>query len=357
MADKAQIQLSSSEIDAVLSSLGYRNKSGKSSEWRGDAKCHGGDGGHNFSFKYDKGVAKCWTNQCFGKGTDIFGVVEHETGKNFFYAKRQVEEIIGREFGEEIGQEQRSKSYYDNLMSHIQGIADHVDEAPKKTRWLSDSMWKLYAKNEHPYWTSRGFSKDTLEFFGAGYNPENDRITIPLFDCKPDGSAPFVGMKQRIASDDPLLVTDDNPKYLHDSFEVGKFLFNLNNASLALATPSIRSQLEFPGIILVEGNLDVMMGHQLGQPNIICTGCNYLTVDQARLLEHYTDRVLFIPDEDQKANGIWRGGKLLESGKEYLGKTMSLYVSRMGSEKDLAGLSGVHAWSCLVERIRSRQKL
>jgi hypothetical protein len=354
------LKLSSQEIDRVLNSLGYNNSSRLAKEWRGEAKCHGGRGDHNFSFHYDRGVAQCWSAGCFGKGTDIYGVVEKETGGNFGDAKKYVEEIIGREFDDDFIKE-RPNSYYDSLMEHIKQNQDQVIEDNKKVRFMSDRMWKIYATKKHQYWSDRGFNQETLDYFGAGYNSENNRITVPIFDLKPDGSSSVVSLKQRIANDDPSEVTGDNPKYLHDSYEAGKVLFNLNNVVEILANPTFHKLLTFKGIILVEGNLDVMMGHQLCQPNIIGSGSNFLTKDQARLLERYTDRLLIIPDEDGHFNdkGIWewRGGRLIESAKELLGMTMTMYVARLKPSKDLGSLQGEYASQLLADTIRNCWRL
>ena len=361
MGSNDSLRLNPQEVDMVLTSLGYKNQSRLSKEWRGEAKCHGGNKDHNFSFKYEKGVAQCWSAGCFGKGTDIYGVVEHETGCNFGEAKKYVSDIIGREFDDDYVK-QRSGSYYDSLMDHISQVHEQVEQENKKTRWLSDKMWRIYAEKYHPYWAERGFSRETLEYFGAGYNEENNRITIPIFDLKPDGSSSIVAIKQRIASDDESLVVDGNPKYLHDSYEAGKVLFNLNNVVALLSNPTLVKLLTFKGIILVEGNLDVMMGHQLGQPNIIGTGSNFLTKDQARLLERYTDQLLIIPDEDERWNEEkqvmeWRGGRLITSARELLGDTMTLYVGRMKPLKDVGGLAGMYASELLAETIRHSWRL
>lgn len=362
MDNKEALRLSPNEANMVLSSLGYKNFSRMSKEWRGDAKCHGGNDDHNFSFLYSKGVAQCWSAGCFGEGTDIYGVVEHETGKNFFESKRHVEEIINRELDDDFSGEVRSSTYYDNLIGHIKKANEEAIEDNKKTRWLSDKAWKIYADSYHPYWSERGFSKDTLEYFGAGYNEENNRITVPIFDLKSDGTSSVVAMKQRIASDDSKLIVEGNPKYLHDSYEAGKVLFNLNNAVNIIKNTKMLEFLDFKGIIIVEGNLDVMMGHQLGQPNIVCTGSNFLTKDQAMLLELYTDQILIIPDEDAKWNEIkgeieWRGGRLIQSAVELLGKTMTIYVGRVGGIKDIGSLNGEYSNLILSEVVRNSKKI
>ena len=63
---------------------------------------------------------------------------------------------------------------------------------------------------DHPYMLGRGFTKETLAEFGAGYCSKGmmkERVAIPLHDS----SGNLVGYAGRLVDDD--LVTDENPAY------------------------------------------------------------------------------------------------------------------------------------------------
>lgn len=346
--DKENLKLSRDEARLVLSALGFVEKGGNYTFWASSGLCHGGKSDKKFTYHYNKGVAQCWTRRCFGKGTDIYGVVEHILNINFYHAKRFVEGIINRDIHDEF-EEERDRTYNEFLESQITEATTGIEEVAPKKRWVSQNLWELYTDVYHPYWASRGISQETTEFFGAGYDEEADRITIPIFDINDK----LVSIKRRTV--DPNFKGDD--KYRHDAYDASQVLFNLNNAKNYINSPCS----DFNGIILVEGHLDVMNAYELGQPNVVAVGTNLISESHALLLERYTDSVLIIPDEDKHIDKhgkiVWNGGVLIDRCKELMGRTINLYISRLDGAKDIGELHGPDGALMLRHAIMSRCRI
>lgn len=346
---KEELKLSKYEAESVLSSLGYVNKSKSYKEWRGSGYCHHGSNKYGFSFHYQKGVALCHTKKCFNSGTDIYGVVEHSQSVNFYHAKKYVEKVIGRKLPDNIG-EYRDKDYYDLLMQYIEEIHKEIEqEDTVKPHWVNDEIVEQYRDNKCDYWNSRGITQDTLDYFKAGYDKYQKRVTIPIYDINDK----IVSIKRRVIEDGT-----NEPKYKHDSYTASDTLFNLNN--VINLGDSVKKWLPFKGIIVIEGNIDVMMSHQMGWPNVVGTGSNSLTLGQAKLLEKYTHEILIIPDEDQRIENnktIWRGESLIKSTKEYCGNTLNIYISRINPFKDIGSMCEPEDRFILSSIIDNRKKL
>lgn len=111
-----------------------------------------------------------------------------------------------------------------------------------------------------------------------------NRIMFPIFDVNKH----IVGFGGR------RLNEEDNPKYLNspDSSVYNKsyVLYGLSHALDAIRVEK--------SCIFVEGYMDVLRCHQYGIENVVATSGTALTVQHARLIKRYTQKVFLIFDSD-----------------------------------------------------------
>ena len=118
---------------------------------------------------------------------------------------------------------------------------------------------------------------------GRPYEYLRRRVIFPIRD-----------LQGRIVAFGGRVMGDGVPKYLNspdsDLYKKGANLFALD-----LSRPEIRRR---GFAILVEGYFDCVMPHQFGFRNVIASLGTSLTTDQAKLLRHYTRRVVINYDPD-----------------------------------------------------------
>lgn len=132
-----------------------------------------------------------------------------------------------------------------------------------------------WARNKHEYWHTRGFSDETIKKWQLGYDPQMNRVTVPIyFDKK------LVGWTARATNNSTI------PKWLHSKdLPREHILFGLDNKKT-------------DSCILVEAPLSVIMLDQYGIGDVIASfGCQ-LSDGQARLIRANFDNVLIFYDPD-----------------------------------------------------------
>ncbi len=136
---------------------------------------------------------------------------------------------------------------------------------------LPDDSYKVQ------YLIDRGFSVETLEYFGIAYSEVKKRIVIPARDEK----HLVIGFIGRTVS------PDVQPKYLYSKgFPRKDILFNLNNAK------------RYDSCIVVEGSLDAMKIHQAGFPNVAASLGASITKQHIEKLNRYFDKIIIFSDND-----------------------------------------------------------
>jgi DNA primase len=139
---------------------------------------------------------------------------------------------------------------------------------------------------------SKGYKDDLLfeaglisknEKTGNTYDRFRNRVMFPVFDAK----GKVIGFGGRV-------LDDSKPKYLNSPetmiFQKGTNLYGLNFA--------IKNKLLDDYIIIVEGYMDLIALHQYGISNTVASLGTALTVNQARLLKRYVNKVIISYDAD-----------------------------------------------------------
>lgn len=145
------------------------------------------------------------------------------------------------------------------------------------------------------YLRNRGVSDDLIEKFQIGWYPPNryvpnrnpllaGRIIFPIFDEYGDVRA-FSGRPVKWSKGDSV------PKYFHESYPKGYFLYGLNLAW--------RKILHLNWVVLVEGQTDVIACHRSGLTNTVGVMGSYLKYEGFTKVSRFCDRFILMFDQDE----------------------------------------------------------
>ena len=133
---------------------------------------------------------------------------------------------------------------------------------------------KKYHKGTE-YLKGRGFSKDTLDHFEAGYDPKKEMVVVPIHDQ--DGNP--IGLNGRTVEGKYFKLSKGVPR--------NKILFNMHRAK------------RYSTGILCESQFDVMRIHQAGFPNAVCPLGSHVSKEQMALMHRYFERLIIMTDNDK----------------------------------------------------------
>ena len=142
------------------------------------------------------------------------------------------------------------------------------------------------------YLKKRGFSEELMaeaglisinKEKGRKYDRFRNRVMFPVFDYR----GKVIGFGGRV-------LDDSKPKYLNSPetlvFQKGTNLYGLNFA--------LKGNFQERYFIIVEGYMDLIALHQSGITNVVASLGTALTINQARLLKRYADKVVIAYDSD-----------------------------------------------------------
>lgn len=253
--------------------------------------------------------------KCFGcgKGGNIFNFVQEIEGMDFVSAAKYLADKAGvkidlKQKVEGIGKDRKelilevnhlaSEFYHFLLTSHKLGehalkylteerkltsktIEDFkIGYAPNSWRSLSAFLLSKKYRIEDIIASGLAIPKDS----GDGYYDRfRGRVTFPFKDL----SGNVLGFSGRIMG-------LEEPKYLNtpetEVFHKGKLLFGLDKAKVTIKREGLA--------IVVEGQMDVISGHQGGFTNVVGSSGTSLTLDQLTVLKKFTSDLAFCFDSD-----------------------------------------------------------
>ena len=118
---------------------------------------------------------------------------------------------------------------------------------------------------------------------GKKYDRFRNRVMFPVFDYR----GKVIGFGGRV-------LDDSKPKYLNSPetlvFQKGTNLYGLNFA--------LKHSMKERYFVIVEGYMDLIALHQCGITNVVASLGTALTINQARLLKRYADKVIISYDAD-----------------------------------------------------------
>jgi DNA primase len=246
---------------------------------------------------------------CFGCGKkgDIFTFVQEIEGLEFFDALKQLAEKAGvtLELRSDSDQKQKKDAYailekacliYEQFLSKDIGAQEYLaargltEKTIRQFRigYVPDEWSLLYTELKKSF-----DEKDILESglvikneSGRVYDRFRGRIMFPIFD-----SAGKV-----IAFTGRVLVSDqkETPKYVNSPetqlFSKSHVLYGLNFAKQAIRKHNF--------VVLVEGQMDVIMSHQMGYANTVASSGTAFTQDQLQMIAKLTPNLLLAFDSD-----------------------------------------------------------
>lgn len=291
----------------------------------GEIRCpcpiHGGDNPSAFSWNRHEGFWTCFTRDCGANvNRDLFGFVALKLGVGFNEAALE----LSNRFGILLNSENKEKIRPDYSLLKIK-------EHNQVRKFVQSNTQKLetlpgYYKEGFPevvkYIESRNYNKEVIRRFNL--YPSIDtfdmlRVSIPIYDEYDT----LVGVNSRIMNTIlhyPEQVHAPNgrlfklPKYKMTSFTKAAVLYNLNKAKEVAAEN---------GIIVVEGQFDVIRLYTLGWTNAVaCLGTS-LSTEQSSLISKYCMKVIFLVEEGEAAiKGVRKSIKNLP-------ETIKIYIAKL----------------------------
>ncbi len=265
----------------------------------------------SFIVSPDKQLYKCFST---GKGGNVFSFVMEMERVPFPEALELVAKRAGIDISKYTKKNAAQSPYEESQNQTLRWAA----------RLFHKTLERKAGERGHTYLQERSLSDKTIQAFGLGCAPDSwdylvteakragiaekhlidlgliaphkqksscydifrNRVIFPIFSV----GGQVVGFGGRTLESDP-----QTPKYLNSSeskiFEKSKLLYGLHAAKNEIR------RLETA--ILVEGYMDVLALHQAGMTNAVASCGTSLTRYQAKVLHHYTKRVLFMYDADR----------------------------------------------------------
>ncbi|MDQ6900138.1 MAG: DNA primase [Candidatus Dormibacteraeota bacterium] len=246
---------------------------------------------------------------CFGcqQGGDIFDFVQRIEKVDFPAALRLLADTAGVELPERAPGERRrtelrrrlvelndlAGKYYQYVLSSLP--AGEPGRRLLREREIEDDVASRFGLGYAPggsglsaYLRKRSLSAADAQQAGLvrrdGLDTFQQRLVVPIRDARGNTLA-FTGR---------TILEDEQRKYINtretEVYSKSRVLFALD-----LARPVIE---ERGHAVLMEGQFDVIMGHQRGVGNAVASSGTALSEDQVRLLRRYTDELVLCFDQD-----------------------------------------------------------
>jgi len=258
----------------------------------------------SFSVSQDKQIYKCFG--C-GEAGNVISYIMKERNVTFPDAARVLAERANITIEMDNDENNVQKDMY-NKMYNI-----NVEAA----RYFYDNLRK--DKKAEAYFVNRGISETTMKKFGLGFSfdkwdglllylkkkgySELDLFNVGLIIKSPKGSYydrfrnrimfPVFDYKGKVIGFGGRVLDDSKPKYLN-SPETPLFHKGLNLYGLNFVIKNNKSRT----IIIVEGYMDCISLHQYGFSNVDASLGTALTINQAKLLKKYVDKIIISYDAD-----------------------------------------------------------
>lgn len=293
----------------------------------------------SFSISTQKQMYKCFG--C-GEGGDVINFVMKMENIDFMEAL----EILAQKSGVEIKKGKISEESKQNINKKQKLYQINLEAARYFFKSMSGSNNRGYK-----YLKDRGLDDKTIKYFGLGFakddwndlnsyllqkgydqqnlidsglaiktkNKKNhinrfkNRVMFPIFD-----------QRGKVIAFGGRVLDDSLPKYLNSSetmlFNKRKNLYGLNFA---------KKNINNDTLIVVEGYMDVISLFQYGIKNVVASLGTALTIEQAKLIKKYVNKVIVAYDNDEA--GINATLKAVEIFNEF---KLNIKVLNLGKAKD-----------------------
>ncbi len=261
---------------------------------------------------YVSPVREIW--HCFGcnKGGDIFEFVKDIEGVDFPGALKILADRAGITL---TYQNPKLRNEKTNLIDLMKDATYFYQKKLAENKEVLGYLWERGIKNESlknfnigfalaeevgwrnlfNYLKNKGYSGDEIEKAGLAvkkdsgdfYDRFRGRIMFPL----KDGSGRVVGFSGRVYGPEK----DGVGKYINTPqttlYDKSKVLYGFDRAKMELRNKD--------NCVLVEGQMDVIMSHQVGVVNTVAVSGTALTYDHLKAIKRFTDNIIMAFDSDE----------------------------------------------------------
>ena len=265
----------------------------------------------SFYVSPSKGIYKCFG--CGKAGTAVGFVMEQEhcsyvEALRYLARKYHIDIVEEQESAEDIARRQRGESlllvsdfarkfFCDQLKG---GEGRSVGYAYYRSRGIEDATIERWSLG----WAPSGRTALVDAARAAGYKDEY-LLGAGLAVQNEDGSLtdkfrervmfPIHSVSGRVIAFSGRTLRADNPAKYVNSPETEIYIKSRNLLGIYFAKSDIARE---DRCILVEGNVDVVMMHQLGITNVVASCGTSLTVEQVRLIKKFTENITIMYDGD-----------------------------------------------------------
>ena len=265
----------------------------------------------SFHVTPSKGIYKCFG--CGKAGSSVGFVMDYEhltypEALRYLARKYNIEVKEEEETAEQIAARQRSESllavsefarkYFNEQLQGGEGRA--VGYQYYRKRGIEDTTIERWSLG----WAPSGKSSFVDAARAAGYKDEY-LVAAGLAIQTEDGTLidkfrervmfPIHSISGRVIAFSGRTLKADNPAKYVNSPETEIYIKSRNLLGIYLAKSDIAKQ---DRCILVEGNVDVVMMHQMGITNVVASCGTSLTEEQIRLIKRFTENITIMYDGD-----------------------------------------------------------
>ena len=265
----------------------------------------------SFYVSPSKGIYKCFG--CGKSGTAVGFVMEEEhcsyvEALRYLAKKYHIEIQEEEESAEEIARRQRSESlllvsefaekFFVSQLDTDEGRA--VGRAYFRKRGLEDETVRKFGLGWAPSGRTAlvdaalaaGYKMEYLLAAGVAVRHDDETVSDKV---RERGMFPVHSVSGRVGAFGGRTLRSDNPAKYVNSPETEIYIKSRNLLGIYFAKSEM-SRLD--ECILVEGNIDMVMMHQLGIRNVVASCGTSLTVEQIRLIRKFTENVTIMYDGD-----------------------------------------------------------
>lgn len=288
----------------------------------------------SFSANLERGIFHCFGCHAKGNILDFAALMEGEKleGRGLKKVALKLREVFKIEQGDKSPRESGKKQ--------PSAPVEEQRELPALVNQPLDFELKGLDRS-HPYLLDRGFTQETIAYFGLGYCERGSlagRVAIPLHDTE----GRLVGYAGRVVDD--AAITADNPRYRMPSkrerdgsafeFKKGLFLYNGHR---------VRSPSD--NLIAVEGFPSVWWLRQNGFPRAVATMGAECSEEQEDLLVSLVSPAgtLWVMPDGDKA-----GEKFAQAVIPRLARRRAVRWVKLGEDKQPTDLSARQLKECLT---------
>ncbi len=259
------------------------------------------------SFSVNEQLQSWYCHGC-GKGGDMFTFVENIEKTDFRGALDSLAELAGVELSKEVAGPGRERAAQRRRIVELNKLAVQYYEYVLHSTPAGEAGRQLLARRE--------VGEDVARRFGLGFAPGGDNFASflrkrgkSLEDARDAGLVRADGQdffQQRLVvpirdeRGQPLAFTGrtvlaDEPRKYVNSRETPVYV----KGNVLFALDLARTEIAARGhAVLMEGQFDVIVGHQFGVANAIASSGTAMTEQQVRLLKRFTEEVVLVFDND-----------------------------------------------------------